>query len=629
MDLEAWFDAGRTDSYKGQNHIKAVSMKQVFIFLFLLFHVLPRPMVHAATHALSIDGEPRYPEDFSHFDYVNPDAPKGGQIRLAAIGTFDNFNPYIVKGNAADGLGLLFDTLTEQSMDEPFTEYGLVAEKILVSPDNMGMTFILRPEARFQDQSPITAQDVAFTFNLLVQEGNPHYAQYYADVDRVETPDDKTVNFFFTSGNNKELPSILGQLPVLSKKYWQHRDFSASSLDIPLGSGPYKLQEFRPGQQVVFERDPDYWAKDLAVNKGRHNFKTIIYDYYRDLTVTLEAFKAGEYDFRQETNSKQWATGYTGPAMREGLIRTEHIPHKLSQGMQCFAMNTRRSFFADLLVRKAFNFAFDFEWSNRNLFYGQYARSTSFFSNSDLAAQGPVTQEEKDLGASLGLSGDLVLEETLLPVTDGTGNIRENLRTAIELLHQAGWQIENGKLVKDGQPFEFEMLLVQPDFERVVLPFQRNLQRLGITMKVRIVDTSQYLERLRNFDFDMIVTSFPQSLSPGNEQRSFWHSSSAHVPGSRNYCGINDPWVDVLVDQIIAAPNRDALLLRCKVLDRVLLAGWYVIPHWHAIDWRVAYWDRFGRPEVLPDFGLDLQSWWIDPDKDQKLAEKRRNLGKK
>lgn len=602
-------------------------MKQLFI-LFLLI-LITTPTVHAASHALTMDGEPRYPEDFTHFAYTNPKAPKGGEIRLAAIGTFDNFNPYIVKGNAADGLGLLFDTLTEQSMDEPFTEYGLVAEKILVAPDNMSMTFLLRPQARFHDQSPILAQDVAFTFNILMKEGNPHFAQYYADVDRVETPDDRTVIFFFKSANNKELPSILGQLPVLSQKYWQIRDFSASSLDVPLGSGPYKIRGFRPSQQVVFERDPDYWARDLAVNKGRHNFDAIFYDYYRDLTVTLEAFKAGEYDFRQETNAKQWATGYTGPAIRDGLIRTEHIPHKLSQGMQCFAMNTRRSLFTDPLVRKALNHAFDFEWSNRNLFYGQYARSTSFFSNSDLAAHGPVTQEEKDIVAGLDAAQNTVLQETLLPITDGTGNIRENLRTAMELLRQAGWHIENGKLVKDGQPFMFEMLLVQPDFERVVLPFQRNIERLGITMRVRIVDTSQYLERLRNFDFDMIVTSFPQSLSPGNEQRSFWHSLAADVPGSRNYCGIKDPLVDTLVDMIIAAPNREALILSCKVLDRILLAGWYVIPHWHAMDWRVAYWDRFGRPEILPDFGLDLQSWWIDPEKDQALAEKRRNVGKK
>lgn len=599
------------------------------VLILLIFCVVPASAVRASSHALAMDGEPKYTEGFTHFDYVNPEAPKGGQVRLAAIGTFDSFNPFIVKGNSADGLGLLFDTLTEQSQDEPFTEYGLVAERIQVAADHSSMTFVLRPEARFHDGTPVTARDVAFTFSVLKEQGNPHYAQYYADVERVDTPDDQTLTFVFKPGSSKELPLILGQLPVLSEKYWQGRDFSLSSLDVPLGSGPYRIKEFRPGQRVVFERDPDYWARDLAVNKGRYNYDAIIYDYYRDLTVTLEAFKAGEYDFRQEYNSKQWSTGYTGPAVRNGLIRTETIPHKLSQGMQAFIFNTRRAIFADPQVRQALNHAFDFEWSNRNLFYGLYARSTNFFSNSEMAASGPPTAEEVALLQGLDLPPSVLTDETRLPQTDGSGNIRENLRVAADLLAQAGWKVEGGKLVKDGRPFEFEMLLVQPDFERVVLPFQRNLQRLGITMRVRMVDTSQYLERLRGFDFDMIVGSFPQSLSPGNEQRSFWHSSSADLPGSRNYCGIKSPAIDTLVDLVIAAPDRPSLILRCKALDRALLAGWYVIPHWHSAAWRVAYWDRFGRPEKLADYGLDFQSWWIDPDKDRELTGKRRGLGLK
>jgi microcin C transport system substrate-binding protein len=478
-----------------------------------------------------MNGQPRYPADFTHFEYASPDAPKGGTVRLAATGTFDSFNPFIVKGNSADGLGLLFDTLTEQSLDEPFAEYGLLAERIELAPDRSFMTFQLREEARFHDGSPVTAQDVAFTFKTLLAQGNPHYAQYYADVERVDVVDARTVTFVFKPGSSQELPLILGQLPVLSEASWKGRDFSASSLDIPMGSGPYRIAEFKAGQRLTFERDPGYWGRDLPVNKGRHNFDSIIYDYYRDLTVTLEAFKAGEYDFRQEYNSKQWATGYTGPAVETGLIRTENIPHKLSQGMQAFVFNTRRAIFADPLVRQALNFAFDFEWSNKNLFYGQYARSTSFFSNSDMAATGLPSKEERELLEPLGLSEDVYTKEISLPVSDGSGNIRENLREAARLLRQAGWNVEGGKLVKDGRPFVFEMLLVQPDFERVVLPFQRNLARLGITMSVRMVDTSQYLERLRGFDFDMIVSSFPQSLSPGNEQRSFWHSASADMPG--------------------------------------------------------------------------------------------------
>jgi len=576
-----------------------------------------------------MNGQPRYSADFTHFDYVSPDAPKGGTVRLAATGTFDSFNPYIVKGNSADGLGLLFDTLTEQSLDEPFTEYGLLAERIELAPDRSFMTFHLRKEARFHDGSPVTAQDVAFTFKTLLAQGNPHYAQYYADVERVDVVDAQTVTFVFKPQSSQELPLILGQLPVLSEASWQGRDFSASSLDIPLGSGPYRIAVFKAGQRLTFVRDPGYWGRDLPVNTGRHNFDSIIYDYYRDLTVTLEAFKAGEYDFRQEYNSKQWATGYTGPAVEAGLIRTENIPHKLSQGMQAFVFNTRRAIFADPLVRQALNFAFDFEWSNKNLFYGQYARSTSFFSNSDMAATGLPSKEERELLEPLGLPEDVYTKEISLPVSDGSGNIRENLREAARLLRQAGWSVEGGKLVKDGRPFVFEMLLVQPDFERVVLPFQRNLARLGITMSVRMVDTSQYLERLRGFDFDMIVSSFPQSLSPGNEQRSFWHSSSADMPGSRNYCGIKNPAIDKLVDLVIAAPDRDALILRCKALDRALLWGWYVIPHWHATSWRVAYWDKFGRPDKLADYGLDFQSWWVDPDKEHELADRRGRLGSK
>jgi microcin C transport system substrate-binding protein len=547
-------------------------MKHILLLVLLLGVALPATAAESF-HALAMNGQPKYGPDFTHFDYAFPDAPKGGTVRLAAIGTFDSFNPFIVKGNSADGLGLLFDTLTEQSLDEPFTEYGLLADRIELAPDRSFMTFHLREEARFHDGSPVTAADVAFTFRTLVELGNPHYAQYYADVERIDVVDAQTVTFVFKPNSSQELPLILGQLPVLSEASWQGRDFSASGLDVPMGSGPYRIGEFKAGQRLTFVRDPGYWGRDLPVNRGRHNFDTIIYDYYRDLTVTLEAFKAGEYDFRQEYNSKQWATGYTGPAVNAGMIRTESVPHKLSQGMQAFVFNTRRAIFADPLVRQALNFAFDFEWSNKNLFYGQYARSTSFFSNSDMASSGPPSEEEKAILEPLGLPAEVYMQEISLPVTDGSGNIRENLRAAADLLRRAGWSVEGGKLVKDGKPFVFEMLLVQPDFERVVLPFQRNLARLGITMSVRMVDTSQYLERLRGFDFDMIVSSFPQSLSPGNEQRSFWHSASADMPGSRNYCGIKNPAIDTLVDLVIAAPDRDALILRCKALDRALAVG--------------------------------------------------------
>jgi len=604
-------------------------MIRIFFVLAFLCCAFPAAAGTQTLHALAMNGDAKYGPGFTHFDYTRPDAPKGGQIRLAALGTFDSFNPFIAKGNSADGLGLIFDTLTEHSLDEPFTVYGLVAEKMEVPDDRSWIIFHLRPEAKFQNGTPMTAADVAFSYRALVEKGSPIYTQYYSDVAKVEVLGPKSIKFSFKPGANRELPLILGELPVLSEASWKGKDFAASNLDIPLGSGPYKIASFKAGQQVVLTRNPEYWAKDLPVNKGRYNFDTITYDYYRDLTVTLEAFKAGEYDYRQEFNSKQWATGYTGPAVDGKLIRTENIPHKLSQGMQGFAFNLRRPMFADVRVRQALNLAFDFEWSNKNLFYSQYTRSTSFFSNSEMASSGVPTAEEKALLDPLDLPQAVKTEAFNLPLTDGSGNIRDNLRQAADLLKAAGWSVSDGKLMKDGKPFVFEMLLVQADFERVVLPFQRNLARLGITLNLRMVDSSQYLERLRNFDFDMMVTSFGQSLSPGNEQRSFWSSDTADMPGSRNYCGIKSKAIDTLVDAVINAPDRQSLIIRCKALDRALLWGWYVIPHWHATSWRVASWDMFGRPEKSPQYGLDLQSWWIDADKAKSLAEKRRSLGLK
>lgn len=585
------------------------------------------PAVAAEMHALSMSGSPRYAEGFSHFAYVRPDAPKGGEVRLAALGTFDSFNPFIARGNSAEGLSLMFDTLTVQSLDEPFTEYGLLADRIDLAPDHSSVTFHLREEACFHDGSPVLAGDVAFSFQTLVALGSPLYAQYYAEVERVDVLNERAVRFVFKAGASRELPLILGQLAVFSQAFWRDRDFSEVSLEIPLGSGPYRIGKFKAGQQITYIRDPQYWGRDLPVNRGRHNFDTITYDYYRDLSVTLEAFKAGEYDFRQEFNSKQWATGYTGPAVRAGLIRTETIPHGLAQGMQGFVFNTRRPLFADVRVRKALNHAFDFEWSNTNLFYSQYVRSTSFFANSDMASEGPPSEAERELLSELPFPAEVATRPFVLPETDGTGNIRANLLAAQELLREAGWEVRDGKLTREGRPFVFEMLLVQPDFERVVLPFQRNLARLGITMRVRLVDASQYLARLREFDFDMIVGSFAQSLSPGNEQRSFWHSDAADMPGSRNYCGIREPGIDALVDLVIAAPDRETLLVRCKALDRALLWGWYVIPHWHVTSWRVAYWDKFGRPEVIPKYGLDFQAWWIDAQKAKDLSLRRKNMG--
>jgi len=582
----------------------------VFVLVAL---AMAAPARGAPVHALALGSAPKYGPDFSHFDYVRPDAPKGGHLRLAAVGGFDSLNPWILRGQAADGMELTVDTLMVQSLDEPFTVYGLVAQSVEL--EDGAMVVHLRPEARFHDGSPITAVDVVFTFEALTQRGSPVYQQYYAEVTGAKAVDAHTVRFTFAAGHSPELPLIVGQLPVLSQRWWQERDFAVPTLEPPLASGPYRVESVQPGQRITYVRDPNYWARDLPVNRGRHNFDRITYETYRDTSVTLEAFLAGQYHFRLETTAKNWHIGYRGPAVESGRIRRERIAHHLPQGMQCFAFNLRRPIFADPRVRQALALAFDFSWSNTALFYGEYTRTTSFFANSELAAEGPASPEERALldpwREHLPVSVELPF---VLPKTDGSGFPRENLRHALTLLSEAGYRLENGVMTRNGQPLSFELLLVQPEFERVVLPYQRNLAKLGVRMQVRLMDVAQYIGRLRNFDYDMIVTSFPQSLSPGNEQRSFWSSAAAKTPGSRNYCGIANPAIDALVEAVVRAPSRTELITACRALDRALLHGWYVVPQWHATSFRVAYWDVLHHPEHTPPYGLDLQSWWMEPE---------------
>jgi len=569
-------------------------------------------------HAIAMHGTPRYGPDFEHFDYANPDAPKGGEVRLATIGTFDSLNPYILKGVAASGLAQVFDTLTVSSEDEPFTEYGLLAERIEVAPDRSAVTFYLRPEARFHDGTPVTAEDVVWTFETLKSKGHPFYQAYYASVSRAEALDARTVRFTFVAGENRELPLIVGQMPVLPHHAWAGRDFARTTLEPPLGSGPYAVEAVEPGRSITYRRVADYWGRDLAVNRGRFNFDRIRYDYYRDATVALEAFKAGEYDFRLENVSKAWATGYDGPALREGLIKLEAIPHQRPTGMQAFVFNTRRPVFADRRVRAALAYAFDFEWTNKNLFYGAYTRTESYFSNSELASRGlPEGAELELLERYRGrIPEEVFTRPYRAPASDGSGNIRRNLRAALRLLGAAGWRVRERRLVDaEGRPMRFEILLVSPSFERVVLPFRRNLERLGIEVAVRTVDPAQYQRRLDTFDFDMVIATFGQSLSPGNEQRDYWSSKAADTPGSRNLAGVRDPVVDELVDLVIAAPDRKSLVTRTRALDRVLLWGHYVIPQWHVRSFRVAYWDLFARPAVTPPYGLAFETWWVDPAK--------------
>ena len=579
------------------------------------------------SHATAIRDTPRYPADFPHYDHVNSLAPKGGTVRRAAVGsTFDSLNPFIIKGNPAAGIDLLFDTLTEDSPDEATAAYGLVAERIEVADDESWVTFWLRPEARFNDGNPVTAADVVFSFDILKAKGHPFYRAYYGSVREAapvtgETPSGprQGVKFSFEEGINHELPSILGQLPVLSKADWEGRDFTRTTLEPPLGSGPYVVEpgSVEPGRSIVYQRVPDYWARDLPVKIGRHNFDRIRYDYYRDATVAVEALKAGEYDFRRENGSKRWATGYAGPALEAGMLRQELLPNSLPAGMQAFVFNTRREKFRDVRVREALGYAFDFEWTNRQLFYGQYRRNTSFFSNSGLASSGlPPPAELAILEPYRGRVPERVFTSTYEPPrSDGPGGFRGNLRRALALLREAGWTVQEGRLVEaaTGAAMEFEMLLVSPDFERVALPFAKNLERLGVRMTVRTVDPAQYTRRLSEFDFDMVVGSFGITLSPGNEQRDYWGSAAANLPGSRNLAGARDPVVDALVELVIAAPDRRALVDRSRALDRVLLWSHYVIPNWHLAAYRVAYWDIFDRPDApRPRYGLGFDTWWID-----------------
>ena len=579
--------------------------------------VLPVRSAFAA-HALAMNGEPKYSADFTHFAYANPQAPKGGHVRRAAIGTFDTFNPYVPKGMAPQGIGLIYDTLCVQSMDEPFTAYGLLAQDITVPPDRSWVRFTLRENARFHDGHPVHAEDVAFTFELLMAKGSPTYANYYGDVSEVEVLGPRQIRFTFEHANNRELPLILGQLPVLPKHFWKGKDFTSAGLTRPLGSGPYTIETFKPGHFVRYKRVASYWGAELAVNTGRYNFDSLQYDYFRDTTVALEAFKAGEYDFRQENTAKHWATAYTGPAVDQGHIVKERIPHDRPQGMQAFIYNTRRPLFSDPEVRRALAYAFDFEWTNSQLFYGQYTRTKSYFSNSELAAQGPPAPEELALlePHRRHLPEEALTSAYTVPSTETTP-LRQNLRQGLRLLRRAGWTMQDGQLVhkQTGKSFQFTILLRSPSFERVVLPFKRNLAKLGITMEIRRVDASQYVNRLRSFDFDMLIATLPQSNSPGNEQRYFWTSEAGSTPGTYNYMGVDNPAIDALVEQVVTAPDRESLITRCRALDRALLWGHYVIPQWHLGALRIARWDIFGRPEKMPRYGLDFFTWWVDPDK--------------
>ena len=599
------------------------------IFLSILFIAQNLSAKTNISHAIAMHGEPKYNKDFISVEYISNSAKKGGDIVRSSIGTYDTFNPFTLKGTSAAGIGLLYETLTTGSSDEAFTEYGLLAKSIEWPDDRSWVTYTLRDEAKWHDGKKITSDDVVWTFNTLMKKGHPFYKYYYGDVSEIIKISENKVKFLFSTNTNKELVLIVGQLPVLPKHYWENKNFEETTLDVPIGSGPYKIKSFDAGRSITYELDLNYWGfknNIVPIKVGKDNMGSIRYDYYKDRGVEREAFKSGEIDFFSENSSKEWATSYDINAVNEGIIKKELIAHENPQGMQAFAFNTRKNIFADKKVRKALSYAFDFEWTNKNLFYGAYRRTDSFFENSELASSGLPSQEELAyLNPYMDqLPKEIFNEEYSNPKTDGSGFIRSELQEATKLLREAGWVLKDGKLENSkGELFEFEILLVSPAFERIVLPFIDNLEKLGISASLRTIDSSQYQKRIESFDFDMVVFTFSQSLSPGNEQRNFWSSGAADTNGSRNIIGIKNDVIDLLIENLINAKDREDLITITKALDRVLLWNYYVIPQWHISSYRVLYWNIFDKPKQKPKYSLGFDTWWVNQNKFANISLQR------
>lgn len=587
-------------------------------------------------HGAALLGEPKYPAGFKQFDYVNPNAPKGGLVRLGAQGTFDSFNIVVagVKGSPEQGLGLIYETLTTQSYDEPSAAYGLLAEAFSYPEDFSSVSFRLRPEAKWHDGKPVTADDVIFSFEAL-KTNSPTYAFYYANVTKAEKLGEREVKFTFDEKGNRELPQIMGQLIVLPKHWWEgtapdgrKRDITQTTLEPPLGSGPYRLKSFDPGRNATYERVEDYWGSSLNVNVGQNNFDEIRYEYYRDATVLLEAFKADRIDFRSENSARNWATGYDFPARHEGRVVLEEFPLRASGVMQAFVLNLRRDKFKDERVRRAFNLAFPFEELNKTVFYGLYERVGSYFHGLELASSGLPDGKELEILESVRdkVPPSVFTTPYKNPVNDTNEAVRSNLREADRLLREAGWNVKNGRRVNaKGEPLSVELLSSSPNEERVFLPYKAVLERLGIEVTVRSVDDVQYTNRTRSFDFDITTGLWAQSLSPGNEQREFWGSQAARREGSRNLAGIADPAVDALIDRVIFAKDREELVAATKALDRVLLAHNFVVPQWTSLKQRTARWDRYSHPDVMPRYAGSAfpTVWWYDEAKAAKTGAPR------
>jgi microcin C transport system substrate-binding protein len=573
-------------------------------------------------HAMSLVGDPKYGPDFKHFGWVNPNAPKGGRVRQFDDGSFDTLNPFPVQGEKAPGLGLLFDHLFASSPDEPSTEYALIAEWASYPADFSSVTFGLRKEARFHDGQPITPEDVVYSFDTL-RRVVPLYASYYKDVDKAEATGEREVTFRFKTKNNRELPHIMSQLQVIPKHWWEatnakgeKRDITKSSMEPPLGSGPYRIKSFEGGREIVYQRVADWWAKDLPVSKGQWNFDELKFVMFRDRTPAWESFKAGDLDFWRETSAKNWATEFEFDAVKKDLVKKHMLPVKRVAGMQSFVMNLRRAQFRDVRVRRAMNLAFDFEAANKNLFYDSYIRVGSYFDNSELASRGLPTGRELEIlnEVKAEIPPEVFTTEWKNPVNKSPEDFRRNLAEAAKLLAAAGYTAKGGVLANTaGQPLTMEFLIANPQFTRIVEPYVGTLKRLGINASIRVVDSAQYQRRAEKFDFDVILGGFGQSESPGNEQREFWGSAAADREGSRNYIGIKNPAIDKLIEKVVFARDRADLVAATRALDRVLLWNHYVVPNWHLPFDRIAVWNFYGRPEKLPERATSFtQTWWFD-----------------
>jgi microcin C transport system substrate-binding protein len=585
-------------------------------------------------HGVSLFGDLKYPAGFKQFDYVNASAPKGGVARQIAIGTFDNFNWVVsgVKGAIASSVALIYDTLMTPSLDEVSTEYGLIAEAVSYPDDFSSATYRLRAEAKWHDGKPVTPEDVIFSFAAF-KEHSPQFAAYYRHVTKVEKTADREITFTFDAPGNRELPQIVGQMTVLPEHWWtgsdangNKRNIAATTLEPPLGNGAYRIKDFSPGRTIVYERVKDYWGANLNVNVGRENFDELRYEYFRDTTVALEAFKGDAVDWRTENSAKNWATAYDFPAVKDGRVILEEFPIRNIGTMQAFVFNIRRAKFQDPRVRRAFNLAFDFEEMNKQIFFGQYKRIASYFEGTDLAARGLPEGRELEI---LQKVRDKVPPEVFTtaysnPVGGNPEAVRQNLRQAVRLLKEAGYEVRNDQLVnsKTGEPYTVEFLAEDPNFERVFLFYKPSLDRLGIGVTVRTVDEAQYENRLRGWDFDIITNTWQESLSPGNEQRGFWGSQAADQPGSSNLIGIKNPAIDAMIDEVIFAKSRADLVAATKALDRVLLWNHYVVPQWTYGKQRTARWDRFGRPDPMPPYGASAfpSVWWWDAQKAAKTG---------